>query len=177
MERWHLCKKHHLECVNIPETVNTSIWLCFSFPFFKAFCMNKLLYKLERTRSSSQQVVLLKSTKTHKLAHNYNSWIWINLHQWTSEYIFNKAFLFKIIKHCLDHALREIKHLVHAWPRALFCVNHSQQCFNILNLAIASLVFTGLQNYTYVLLYCVTYVHIYTHSYCIGVHKYIVVCT
>ena len=42
MERSHLCKQHHLECVNIRETVNNFMRLCFSFLFFEAFCTNKL---------------------------------------------------------------------------------------------------------------------------------------
>ena len=41
MERSHLCKQHHQECVNIPETVNNSMQLYFSSLFFEAFCMSK----------------------------------------------------------------------------------------------------------------------------------------
>ena len=33
----HLCKQHHLECVNIPETVNKSMPLCFNFLFLRCF--------------------------------------------------------------------------------------------------------------------------------------------
>ena len=42
MERSHLCKQHHLECVNIPETVSNSMQLCFSSLFFEMFCTNEL---------------------------------------------------------------------------------------------------------------------------------------
>ena len=31
MECSHFCKQHHLECVNIPETVNNSMQLGFDF--------------------------------------------------------------------------------------------------------------------------------------------------
>ena len=42
MERLHLYKQHHLDCVNIPETVNNPV-LGFQFPFhFKVFCTNKM---------------------------------------------------------------------------------------------------------------------------------------
>ena len=38
----HLCEQHHLEYVNAPETVNNPMRLCFSLPFFEAFCTDKL---------------------------------------------------------------------------------------------------------------------------------------
>ena len=43
MECSHLCKQHHMECVNIPETVNNSMQLCLVFHFFELFCTSKLL--------------------------------------------------------------------------------------------------------------------------------------
>ena len=44
MEHSHLCKQHHLECVNIPETINNTVrlFLC-SFSIFEMFCKNKVL--------------------------------------------------------------------------------------------------------------------------------------
>ena len=43
MELSHLCKQHHVECVNIPETVNNSMRLCLVFHFFELFCTSKIL--------------------------------------------------------------------------------------------------------------------------------------
>ena len=43
MECSHLCKQHHVECVNIPETVNNPMQLCLVFHFFELFCTSKLL--------------------------------------------------------------------------------------------------------------------------------------
>ena len=52
MEHSHLCKQHHMECADIPETVNNSMQLCFSFPFFQDVLHKQTVYKGERTRSS-----------------------------------------------------------------------------------------------------------------------------
>ena len=47
MDCSHFCKQYHLECVNIPETVNNSMQLGFSFPFhFEVSCTNQLLILL-----------------------------------------------------------------------------------------------------------------------------------
>ena len=44
MERSHpLCKQHHVECVNIPETVNNSMRLCLVFHFSNCFAQVKYL--------------------------------------------------------------------------------------------------------------------------------------
>ena len=43
MERSHLYKQHHLECVNIPETVNNSMRLCLVFHFLKCFAQANYL--------------------------------------------------------------------------------------------------------------------------------------
>ena len=51
MERLHLCEQHHLECVNIPETVNNSMWLCL---VFQIFCANKLLVNDDLVASKSR---------------------------------------------------------------------------------------------------------------------------
>ena len=37
VEHSHRCKQHHLECLNIPETVNKFMWLCLVFHFSKCF--------------------------------------------------------------------------------------------------------------------------------------------
>ena len=36
-ERSHLCKQQHLECANIPQTVNNSMGLCLVLQFLKSF--------------------------------------------------------------------------------------------------------------------------------------------
>ena len=44
MDCLHFCKQHHLESVYILETVNNSVWLCFSFTFhFEVLCTKELL--------------------------------------------------------------------------------------------------------------------------------------
>ena len=53
MERSHLCKQHHMECVNIPETVNSSMRLCLVFHFFELFCTSKLLINDDPVASKS----------------------------------------------------------------------------------------------------------------------------
>ena len=70
MECSHLCKQHHLECVNIlPETVNNSMQLCFSFLFFEAFCTNKLLInKREHNLVAFYESVSLESCFTQNKA-------------------------------------------------------------------------------------------------------------
>ena len=54
MEHSHLCKQHHMECVNIPETVNNSMQLCLVFHFFKLFCTSKLLINDDLVASKSR---------------------------------------------------------------------------------------------------------------------------
>ena len=44
MERSHLCKQHHLECVNIPGGVNNYAAM-FSFPFFRNVLHKQTTYK------------------------------------------------------------------------------------------------------------------------------------
>ena len=54
MERSHLCKQHHLECVNIPETVNNSIQLCFSFPFLRGILHEQTVNEREHNLVASK---------------------------------------------------------------------------------------------------------------------------
>ena len=53
MEHSYLCKQHHLECVNIPETVNNSMQLCLVSIFFDMFCISKLLINDDLVASKS----------------------------------------------------------------------------------------------------------------------------
>ena len=69
IEYSHLCKLHHLECINIPEIVNNSMQLGVSFLFhFKMFCSSQQLSYLviqnerEHDLGASKQVSLLTST-------------------------------------------------------------------------------------------------------------------
>ena len=78
-EHLHLSKPHHLECVNIPETINNSMWLCFSFCFQSV--LHKLLIIEKEHKSSSQQVLLLKAITHNKLMCNYNSHVWLKFSQ------------------------------------------------------------------------------------------------
>ena len=43
-----------MECVNIPETVNNSMWLCLVFHFFELFCTSKLLINDDLVASKSR---------------------------------------------------------------------------------------------------------------------------
>ena len=54
MEHSHLCKQHHLECVNMPEIVNNSMQLCLVLHFFKLFCTSKLLISNDLVASKSR---------------------------------------------------------------------------------------------------------------------------
>ena len=54
MELSHLCKQHHVKCVNIPETVNNSMQLCLVFHFFKLFCTSKSLINNDLVTSKSR---------------------------------------------------------------------------------------------------------------------------
>ena len=54
MEHSHLCKQHHVECVNIPETVNNSMQLCLVFHFFDFLCTRKLFINDDLVASKSR---------------------------------------------------------------------------------------------------------------------------
>ena len=69
MERSHHCKQHHLECVNIPETVNNSMRLYLDFQFFEMFCTNKLAVNDDLLASKSRYL----KAPSRELGHNYNS--------------------------------------------------------------------------------------------------------
>ena len=53
LERSHLCKQYHMECVNIPVTVNNSMQLCLVFLFFELFRTIKLLINNDLVASKS----------------------------------------------------------------------------------------------------------------------------
>ena len=99
----HFCKQHFLECVNIPEPVNNSMQLGFSFPFhFKVSCTNQLLTLLVQHKYKQERTWSIVASKSHhykapmrKLARNYNSRVLIKLPpfklQGTSEHIYIKV--------------------------------------------------------------------------------------
>ena len=77
MERSHPCKQHHLECVNIPETVNNSMLLCLVLHFFEMFCTSKLLIKDDLVASKSLAIkkhcrVSSRVIKTHAYELNFD---------------------------------------------------------------------------------------------------------
>ena len=80
------CKHHHLESVNVVQTVNNVLWLGFSFPqHFKVPCTTQLLILLMQYKYKRREHSLVTSkshchkTPTCKLAHIYNSYELIKL--------------------------------------------------------------------------------------------------